>query len=779
MRLTLRTLLAYLDDTLEPGEAKLLGAKLADSEPAQDMVERIKEVLRRRRLTVPPANSRIDPNTIAEYLDNEITPELAEELERVCLASDVHLAEVAACHQILTVVLGEPAEVPADVVRRMYELGKGKAVNPPRRPRPASMPDRPVSRDPDTDETLRMGLPPLGEKDGLARWLVAVVGSLACLLLGVAIWQLMKPTIAPVEPLPHPDFVADAGTKGKVDSSANDASKKAKEETKKADKTANVEPVKKPVAPATEKTVVEPVGGPELIAAMPEKVAEIKGKVAEIGNEELLPPPRFVGIIDPTTHARIDAIAYDLPNRRSVPIGALADAGGPGSVLLQYLPPTKEFRRVDSLQNEIYSARALTSLPGSRSVIQLNKGIRLTLLGNLPEHVGSPPLQESSVELFSSEEIDLDLFLRRGRIRLTSTREDGPAIARVRFENSSDPIGGESYWLIVLPEKGGEAIVERYAHFRSEPFYADKNDARRRGPTAQMECRALGGAVYVKTPADFARLDPMPGDSSLLWTSRPNKLEVRPVAALPAWLNPKAVAPPNVAKAKQNLAAAFTGKGIDLALAQLLLAADSLTRKTSIRCLGAIDDLSSLLDALGSDKSEQRLAAVETLALWIASTRDNDYKLAGAVGERLNVLDTETVMSLLHGISETAATRPDTYQSLIGFLVHNQLPVRELAAWNLYRLVPAGGNIPFDAADPAKREAGVRQWKTLIPPGKMPPPPPKTKATRVDPAENHRIPPRLTSVFRDPSRIPQAARFPVLFASSSISRPAAADTVNG
>src|SRR5207253_2586508 len=105
VRLTLRTLLAYLDDTLEPAQAKLIGQKVAESDTAQELIERIKQVTRTRRLTAPPATGaggKIDPNTIAEYLDNAVTAEQSAEVEQICLASDVHLAEVAACHQIPT-----------------------------------------------------------------------------------------------------------------------------------------------------------------------------------------------------------------------------------------------------------------------------------------------------------------------------------------------------------------------------------------------------------------------------------------------------------------------------------------------------------------------------------------------------------------------------------------------------------------------------------------------------------------------------------------------------
>ena len=100
MRLTLRTLLAYLDDTLEPTQAKLIGQKVTESDAAQELIARIKQVTRRRRLTTPPtsgAGAKLDANNIAEYLDNALSADQLAEVEEICLASDVHLAEAAAC----------------------------------------------------------------------------------------------------------------------------------------------------------------------------------------------------------------------------------------------------------------------------------------------------------------------------------------------------------------------------------------------------------------------------------------------------------------------------------------------------------------------------------------------------------------------------------------------------------------------------------------------------------------------------------------------------------
>ncbi len=122
MRLTLRTLLAYLDDRLPPANAREIGQKIARSPFATELVQRIREVVRRRRLAEPEQRRpMIDANLVAEYLDDQLTPELVARIEREILQSDVSLAEVAATHEILG-LLRDPVELEPRLRDRLYAL---------------------------------------------------------------------------------------------------------------------------------------------------------------------------------------------------------------------------------------------------------------------------------------------------------------------------------------------------------------------------------------------------------------------------------------------------------------------------------------------------------------------------------------------------------------------------------------------------------------------------------------------------------------------------------
>lgn len=127
MNLTLRTLLAWLDDTLPPGEVREIGRKVNEAPAAQELVKRIQKVSRRRRLSVPGSSGPdgVDANVVAAYLDNQLNHEQVVEYEKKCLTSDLHLAEVAASHQILSMI-GQKAKVPEEAKQRMYRLVKGR-----------------------------------------------------------------------------------------------------------------------------------------------------------------------------------------------------------------------------------------------------------------------------------------------------------------------------------------------------------------------------------------------------------------------------------------------------------------------------------------------------------------------------------------------------------------------------------------------------------------------------------------------------------------------------
>src|SRR6056297_242016 len=125
MRLTLRTLLALRNKTLGPDDEARLSEKVKDSRYAQSLLELIGNVVGNARLSAPPPTATgptDDPNVMAEYLDSTLAPEQAAEVDRTCLESPVHLAEAAGAHEVLTLVLGKPADVPPALRDRVYRL---------------------------------------------------------------------------------------------------------------------------------------------------------------------------------------------------------------------------------------------------------------------------------------------------------------------------------------------------------------------------------------------------------------------------------------------------------------------------------------------------------------------------------------------------------------------------------------------------------------------------------------------------------------------------------
>ena len=119
MRLTLRTLLGWIDGVLPPEEHYVIGVMVADSKVATRLADRIREGAAHGSMEVPltggPAIAD-NPNSVAEYIDNTLLSEHLEAFERLCIESRPHFEEVAACHGMLAEMYRAPklAQMPCE-----------------------------------------------------------------------------------------------------------------------------------------------------------------------------------------------------------------------------------------------------------------------------------------------------------------------------------------------------------------------------------------------------------------------------------------------------------------------------------------------------------------------------------------------------------------------------------------------------------------------------------------------------------------------------------------
>lgn len=131
MRLTLRTLLAYIDKTLDAGDSVTLAIKVKNSSFAKSIVERI-EIANDSladAISFRQFGGMDDPNRIAGYLDSVIDSADVENIEKLCIESSQHLIEVAVVHRVLTLVLAKQAEVPNSLRQRSHALDPSRSFD--------------------------------------------------------------------------------------------------------------------------------------------------------------------------------------------------------------------------------------------------------------------------------------------------------------------------------------------------------------------------------------------------------------------------------------------------------------------------------------------------------------------------------------------------------------------------------------------------------------------------------------------------------------------------
>jgi hypothetical protein len=685
VRLTLRTLLAYLDDTLEPHEIKEIGQKVAESDAAQELVARIKQITRRRRLTTPPeagTGDKFDANTVAEYLDNELSTEQVAELEKTCLESDVHLAEVASCHQILTLVLGEPALVPPTARERMYGLVKGREAIPFRKAhvRPGASADGD-----DHDDLFLGGLP---SSRGWIIWALPLAAALLLAALGFAVWQALPP-----------ERIAVANTKP------------------------NLPPAPEPDKAIDHTNDAKPAPAPE-----PDK------GVDHTNDAKPAPPPDVRP--NPPSKARAAVGRYVVPAKT-----------GP-SILVNREANQLSWKRLAN-GGQVFTTDDLVSLPGYQSELDLGPdgGAHLLLHGHVPEysaHFKMDQLMESAVRLHQPEAgFDLDLTLDRGRIYLSNHKPQGTVNVRLRLAGEiwdlallepETEIGVDltKVYTRDIDYRSGEAPVQEVIWYLISGRAGVKIDYREFGN--------LPAPSFIRWDNKGPRPLPQPVLPSVLPTFTTVWNKTPPVGAS----KPEAERIQLMRDALLSLYGSMSEKkAVDSALLEARQRDDSpMLHILAIYSFGAVDAVDKLLDVLCTDDAEthasDRNAAILTLRRWLARDPENgnllfDAKKNTGLLKKYNkrTSDAQDTLDFLHDFTDEDAHKPATFDLLTLRLRSDQLAVRALAYWQL-RHLSLGARVALPAYNAAwdgdQRNAAADAWKALI--GKELPPPSGPAAPR-------------------------------------------------
>jgi hypothetical protein len=237
----------------------------------------------------------------------------------------------------------------------------------------------------------------------------------------------------------------------------------------------------------------------------------------------------------------------------------------------------------------------------------------------------------------------------------------------------------------------------------------------------------LSGEVSLKHGSREYLLTAPPGFALMEWDSvtgqdeTPQRLE-----KLPPWATAGGDSP--IAKAKreilERLRRRLASKPMGAVLDELLNSDQEAERRLAVNAMGALDDLERLGKALREAKHPDVWQnGVLALRHWIGRGPGQDQLLYKALVEvrHYSPVHAETVLQLLHSFDDAELARPETYQTLIDYLDHDQLGIRGLAYWHLSRLVPAGKELGYDPLGPKEaREAAIQKWRKLVPPGKVP-----------------------------------------------------------
>lgn len=758
MRLTLRTLLAYLDDILPAAETKELGEKIAGSPMAAQLVDRIRDVMRRRRLTAPEidgAGGGIEPNLVAEYLDNSLPPDRVADVERVCLESDVNLAEVAACHQVLTLVLGEPVDIAGRLRERMYALGpQGTPLDVPEpsssknvretnareqlaaiqgaqkksKPAPAAKPAG--SRVPDYLRT------PLWRR--VLPWMIVPLLLLAYLAL---FWN--DPTFFPLGKKAVKDQNARVAANEKGDAKRANAVKARQETPAPADEDAATAAVA-----ATDNDLPNLPVDPEPPAdESPMPAATNPPNQTEAGavGEAVAPAKPQDGAPAEPPSAATETPAADAatPADAAPPQIDLQPTDG---IVLRFDPRSEQWFPLQADQDPPAGAPVVVPEPFRAELTLADLPLRVLALGG----TRLAPLGETAAAAAGFD-------LAQGRLRIsgdTAAANDaakmmfalrlGQGLWRIEPLTPDTVIGIEA--LPLQPSGEGQDLSSRTPQ---GVVYVAAGAARVADAADRVEVASAGNRLILTPSEGAAGAMPPPGEPlaaapedaapspaeaatpepaatsetgdgtepspEAAPAEAPTSVEPLPPLGLPEWLTPRE--PTSAAK---RAMASFKGEFIPDAPASSSLVPAVRNRNFNIaepaaKALGLIEDVDGLVKTLRDAEHEEAiLAAVDGLRNWLGRSPDN----AAVLRDRLEATFAregmvETLDKLLWGYGPEDAKDTPTAQQLVDWLSHPEPVVRELAFYHIKRL--SGRTLNYNPlATQSQRAGAVNQWRAFV-----------------------------------------------------------------
>ncbi len=720
MRLTLRTLLAYLDGLLSPGDAEDLGKKIEESEYASSLIHRIRDVVRRQRLGAPSLSDRgpgLDPNTVAEYLDNTLASERVIDFEKVCLDSDIHLAEVASSHQILTLVLGEPAEVDPAARARMYRLPQGESPAPPvptstvhttldmPEEAPALPPDQ-GSRESSPAARKQRQKPTVPEYLREPRKKTPWFSMAAALLLALCVVGVVLMAFGQFEPgtvigdmlvgwgwvSPSPDQeLAHREVEGSAGASVEQPPAAAPDEPPDAPPTASEPPGQEPAAPPADET---PPAEPEVEEPLPPTdPAEPKGPSDQPDRVQPAVPPEG----DPS--AAPPAPADATPPEATPPEAEPKEPPAPAPVLPPPPEPLGRFMSSDQVllvnadgwfrvgANQMLTPRDVLVLPTYRPKIALTIGVTLEILGGARlELLGSTPNELPGIYLRHGRVVMMPLGKVGSRMRLAFGDRSGTIVF-----NDADTILAVEVGRLRMPgsnpELGPDRIVADMYAVTGNVTWED----------------AAGGNAQ---PVQISAAQRLSFDAQL--TSAPIEAKL-----LPPWIE----SAPISALDRRASTAIAEALGTDrLARLELMEIAISRPQREvkwlAYRCLSYVGQFDDVVKALNdqdykliwSDYVDMLRAAVARDAETAAEVR--------ATLEKQYPQQALGMYRMLWGYTDKDLAAGED-AALVRGLDDELLAVRVLSYWNLREITGQGAAYqPEQTA--ARRQQSVRRWRQRL-----------------------------------------------------------------